>query len=52
MRVGDELDFTSPLVLGFGFGNWRFQPADGTPEGTFAAAEHPARGAGRLSAVT
>ena len=37
VRVGDELDFTSPLVLGFGFGNWRFQPADGTPEGTFAA---------------
>ncbi|HEX6576780.1 MAG TPA: ExeM/NucH family extracellular endonuclease [Jiangellaceae bacterium] len=36
VRVGDELDFTSPLVLGFGFGNWRFQPADGTPEGTFA----------------
>jgi len=37
VRVGDELAFTSPLVLGFGFGNWRFQPADGTPEGTFAA---------------
>jgi predicted extracellular nuclease len=36
VRVGDELDITSPLVLGFGFGNWRFQPADGTPEGTFA----------------
>ena len=36
VRVGDELDFTAPLVLGFGFGNWRFQPADGTPEGTFA----------------
>jgi 5'-nucleotidase len=36
VRVGDELEFTSPLVLGFGFGNWRFQPADGTPEGTFA----------------
>jgi len=35
VRVGDELGFTSPLVLGFGFGNWRFQPADGTPEGTF-----------------
>lgn len=35
VRVGDELSFTSPLVLGFGFGNWRFQPADGTPEGTF-----------------
>ena len=36
VRVGDELGFTSPLVLGFGFGNWRLQPADGTPEGTFA----------------
>ncbi|MGH8840157.1 MAG: ExeM/NucH family extracellular endonuclease [Jiangellaceae bacterium] len=36
VRVGDEVDITSPLVLGFGFGNWRFQPADGTPEGTFA----------------
>jgi len=35
VRVGDELEFTSPLVLGFGFGNWRFQPADGTPEGSF-----------------
>ncbi|MGH8823013.1 MAG: ExeM/NucH family extracellular endonuclease [Jiangellaceae bacterium] len=37
VRVGDELGFNSPLVLGFGFGNWRFQPADGTPEGTFAS---------------
>ena len=36
VRVGDELGFNAPLVLGFGFGNWRFQPADGTPEGTFA----------------
>ena len=36
MRVGDELSFTSPLVLGYGFGEWRLQPADGTPEGTFA----------------
>ena len=35
VRVGDELGFTSPLVLGFGFGNWRLQPADGTPDGTF-----------------
>ena len=35
VRVGDELGFTSPVVLGFGFGNWRLQPADGTPEGTF-----------------
>ena len=42
VRVGDELDFTSPLVLGFGFGNWRFQPADGTPKER--AAEHQARG--------
>ncbi len=35
VRVGDELGFTSPLVLGFGFGNWRVQPADGTADGTF-----------------
>ena len=35
VRVGDELGFTSQLVLGFGFGNWRLQPADGTPDGTF-----------------
>jgi predicted extracellular nuclease len=36
VRVGDELTFTSPVVLGFGFGSWRLQPADGTPLGTFA----------------
>ena len=36
MRVGDELDFTEPLVLGYGFGQWRLQPADGTAEGIFA----------------
>ena len=36
VRVGDELAFTAPLVLGFGFGSWRLQPADGTAEGTFA----------------
>jgi predicted extracellular nuclease len=36
VRAGDELTFTSPLVLGFGFGSWRLQPADGTPDGTFA----------------
>ncbi|MCU1431979.1 MAG: Endonuclease/exonuclease/phosphatase [Actinotalea sp.] len=35
VRVGDELDLTAPLVLGFGFGQWRLQPADGTAEGTF-----------------
>ena len=37
VRVGDELSFTEPLVLGFGFGQWRLQPADGTADGVFAA---------------
>jgi uncharacterized protein len=36
VRVGDTLTFTAPTVLGYGFSNWRLQPADGTPEGTFA----------------
>jgi predicted extracellular nuclease len=36
VRVGDELAFTSPLVLGHGFDQWRLQPADGTADGTFA----------------
>ncbi|NAZ77232.1 ExeM/NucH family extracellular endonuclease, partial [Kineococcus sp. T13] len=36
VRVGDELSFTEPLVLGFGFGAWRLQPADGTADGVFA----------------
>jgi uncharacterized protein len=36
VRVGDELAFTSPLVLGYGFNQWRLQPADGTAAGTFA----------------
>jgi uncharacterized protein len=36
VRVGDELTFESPLVLGYGFGAYRLQPADGTPQGTFA----------------
>ena len=36
VRVGDELDFTEPLVLGFGFDAWRLQPADGTADGVFA----------------
>jgi predicted extracellular nuclease len=36
VRVGDELAFTSPLVLGYGFNQWRLQPADGTADGTFA----------------
>ena len=37
VRVGDELEFTSPLVLGHGFDQWRLQPADGTAADTFAA---------------
>lgn len=36
VRVGDELTFTEPLVLGYGFDAWRLQPADGTPDGVFA----------------
>ncbi|WP_210505722.1 ExeM/NucH family extracellular endonuclease [Naasia sp. SYSU D00057] len=37
VRVGDELGFTEPVVLGYGFGDWRLQPADGTAAGVFAA---------------
>ncbi len=36
VRVGDEPDFTEPLVLGYGFDQWRLQPADGTADGVFA----------------
>ncbi|MEZ0163237.1 ExeM/NucH family extracellular endonuclease [Kineococcus sp. LSe6-4] len=36
VRVGDVVEFTEPLVLGFGFGAWRLQPADGTADGVFA----------------
>ncbi|NAZ86610.1 ExeM/NucH family extracellular endonuclease [Kineococcus indalonis] len=36
VRVGDELTFTEPLVLGFGFSEWRLIPADGTADGVFA----------------
>ena len=36
VRVGDQLDFTEPLVLGYGFNAWRLQPADGTAAGVFA----------------
>jgi predicted extracellular nuclease len=36
VRVGDALTFTEPVVLGFGFGTWRLQPADGTAAGVFA----------------
>ena len=33
VRVGDTLTLTAPTVLGYGFGDWRLQPADGTAEG-------------------
>ncbi|ABS05078.1 ExeM/NucH family extracellular endonuclease [Kineococcus radiotolerans] len=36
VRVGDEVSFTEPLVLGYGFDAWRLQPADGTADGVFA----------------
>ena len=36
VRVGDELTFTGAVVLGFGFNQWRLQPADGDAAGTFA----------------
>jgi predicted extracellular nuclease len=36
VRVGDQLSFTEPLVLGYGFSEWRLIPADGTAEGVFA----------------
>lgn len=36
VRVGDVVAFTEPLVLGYGFGAWRLQPADGTADGVFA----------------
>jgi predicted extracellular nuclease len=36
MRVGDVVRFQEPLVLGYGFGSWRLQPADGTADGVLA----------------
>ena len=35
VRVGDQLTFAEPLVLGYGFSQWRLQPADGSAEGVF-----------------
>ena len=35
VRVGDALSFTEPTVLGFAYGKWRLQPADGTAGGVF-----------------
>lgn len=36
VRVGDELSFSEPLVLGYGFDEWRLVPGDGTADGVFA----------------
>jgi predicted extracellular nuclease len=36
VRVGDEARLTEPVVLGWGFGQWRLQPADGTADGVLA----------------
>ncbi|HEX8581210.1 MAG TPA: endonuclease/exonuclease/phosphatase family protein [Acidimicrobiales bacterium] len=36
MRVGDVARFEEPLVLAYGFGEWRLQPADGTADGVLA----------------
>jgi predicted extracellular nuclease len=55
VRVGDEARFTEPVVLGFGFGSWRLQPADGTADGVLApqntrtAAPEPVGGDVRLA---
>ncbi len=44
MRVGDRVRFTEPTVLGYGFGAWRLQPADGTAEGLVAPRNTRPRG--------
>ncbi|MGY1633282.1 ExeM/NucH family extracellular endonuclease [Geodermatophilus sp. SYSU D01186] len=36
VRVGDTVRLTEPVVLGWGFGQWRLQPADGTADGVLA----------------
>ena len=36
VRVGDVARFEEPLVLAYGFGEWRLQPADGTADGVLA----------------
>ena len=36
VRVGDVVRFEEPLVLAYGFGEWRLQPADGTADGVLA----------------
>ncbi|WP_210481330.1 ExeM/NucH family extracellular endonuclease [Naasia sp. SYSU D00948] len=36
VRVGDELTLLEPVVLGYGFDQWRLQPSDGAAAGVFA----------------
>ena len=36
VRVGDPVDLLEPVVLGFGFEQWRLVPADGTADGVLA----------------
>lgn len=36
VRVGDAATLSEPVVLGYGFGSWRLQPADGTADGVLA----------------
>ena len=41
VRVGDAVERLDDVVLSFGFGAWRLQPADGTADGTTFAATNP-----------
>ena len=36
VRVGDVATLAEPVVLGYGFGAWRLEPADGTADGLLA----------------
>ena len=36
VRVGDTAALDEPVVLGYGFGAWRLEPADGTADGLLA----------------
>ncbi len=52
VRVGDRVSVLQDVVLSYGFGAWRLQPADGTADGTTFDAtnprpEHPADVGGR-----
>ena len=52
VRVGDELAFTEPLVLGYGFNALAAAAGRRHRGRRLRAAEHPARGARRRSAAT